>query len=54
MPEENLYVFDEYLNIYQQDFYELSGDETINNAILEYFEEMINKIKEFRNEKICK
>ena len=51
IEEENLYIFDECLNLYQQELFELNKDENISNADLEYFEEMFNKIKEFRNEK---
>ena len=43
--------FDECLNIYKDELILLQSEENISIAILEYFNEMILKIKNFRNEK---
>ena len=51
IEEENLQYFDECLNIYKDELILLQSDENISIAILEYFNEMVLKIKNFRNEK---
>ena len=51
IEEENLYEFDECLREIQQELTVLTNKNLISNAILEYFQEIIIKIKEFRNEK---
>jgi hypothetical protein len=51
IEEENLQYFDECLNIYKDELILLQSEENISIAILEYFNEMILKIKNFRNEK---
>ena len=54
IEEENLYEFDEFLEECQQDLTILVNDNSVSQAILEYFGELIIKIKEFRNEKFLK
>ena len=51
IEEENLQNFDEFLKIYTDELILMQDDECMTPAILEYFEEMILKIKNFRNEK---
>ena len=51
IEEENLCELDERLKIYQQELCALNNDNSVCNAIIEFFEEMINGIKKFRNEK---
>ena len=51
IEEEYLNDLDEYLKIYQQELFSLNNDNSISNAIIDFFEEMISKIKKFRSEK---
>ena len=51
IEEDNLEYFDECLKLYMEEIMILQNDECITDAMLEYFGEMIIKIKNFRNEK---
>lgn len=51
IEEENLGYFDECLKLYVEELQILQNDENISIASFEYFEEMILKIENFRNEK---
>jgi len=51
IEEENLGYFDECLKLYIEELQMLQNDDNISMASLEYFEEMIIKIENFRNEK---
>lgn len=52
IEEENLQYFDESLRLYIEELQILQNDESISMASLEFFEEVILKIENFRNEKI--
>ena len=51
IEEENIQSLDEYLKIYSEELIILQNDDYVSIAILEYFDELILKIKDFRNEK---
>lgn len=54
IEEENLNEFDNYLKAYIEDYNSLVDDNSVSNATIEFFAELISKIQEFRNEKFSK
>jgi hypothetical protein len=54
IEEENLNELDEYLKACIEDYNSLVDDNSVSNATIEFFAELISKIREFRNEKFSK
>lgn len=54
IEEENLNELDEYLKSLIEDYNSLVDDNSVSNATIEFFAELISKIREFRNEKFSK